>query len=103
MRCIMTGATGFLGQALCRELTENGHEVTAVVRPESAEKARSLAARKVILLPLDELENLGHYTEGQNVFYHLAWNGSAGNARNDYGIQLSNLTYMEKALKAAKR
>lgn len=103
MNVVVTGATGFLGQALCRELTENGHEVTAVVRPESAGKASLLAVGNVIPLPLDELEDLGHYTGGQNLFYHLAWNGSGGDARNDYGIQLSNLTYMEKALKAAKR
>lgn len=103
MKVVVTGATGFLGQALCRELTENGHEVTAVVRPESAEKAARLAVRNVILLPLDELENLGHYTDGLDVFYHLAWNGAGGDARNDYGIQLSNLAYMEKALNAAKR
>lgn len=94
----MTGATGFLGQALCRELTENRHKVTAVVRPESAEKSKSLAADRTVLLSLGELESLeGEY----DVFIHLAWNGSGGDARNDYRAQLQNLLYMEKALKAA--
>lgn len=124
MRIIITGATGFLGKALCRELTEHGHEVTAVIRPESAEKAKELAVSRVIELPLEELETLtgqkdirepespdsvelpkkrhGEPLKKYDVFCHFAWNGSGGEARNDYGIQLENLRYMEKALKAAK-
>lgn len=100
MRIVMTGATGFLGQALCRELAENGHEVTAVVRPESVEKADKLTVHKVIALPLKELESLtGEY----DVFFHLAWNGSGGEERNDYRIQMENLGHMEQALKGAKQ
>lgn len=100
MRIVITGATGFLGQALCRELTENGHEVTAVIRPESVKKADGLTVNKVITLPLDELEKLkGEY----DVFFHLAWNGSGGADRNDYLMQMENLRYMEKALRAANR
>lgn len=102
MKIVVTGATGFLGSALCRELAESGHQVTAVVRPESVEKAKSLTVHKLISLPLEELEKLGQYTDGQDLFYHLAWNGSGGNARNDYEIQLSNLVYLKKALEAAK-
>lgn len=50
-------------------------------------------------LPLENLESL---TGNYHVFFHLAWNGSAGEERNDYSAQLKNLTYMEKALRAAK-
>ena len=39
MDIVLTGATGFLGSALCHELKKNGHNVTAVIRPESSEKA----------------------------------------------------------------
>lgn len=100
MKIVITGATGFLGQALCKELKESGHEITAILRPESREKARDLKADNIISLPLEELESLtGEY----DVFIHLAWNGSGGDARNDYRIQLSNLTYLEAALKAAKK
>ncbi|NBJ02671.1 SDR family oxidoreductase [Lachnospiraceae bacterium] len=99
MKIAVTGATGFLGRALCRELTENGHEVTAIIRPESAEKAKDLEAEHLTALPLENLERL---TGNYHVFFHLAWNGSAGEDRNDYYVQLKNLTYMEKALHAAK-
>jgi dihydroflavonol-4-reductase len=33
MRAIVTGATGFTGQALCKRLIKDGWEVTALVRP----------------------------------------------------------------------
>lgn len=110
MKIVITGATGFLGRALCRELTENGHEVTAVVRPQSMEKTEDLKVSRVIGLPLEELCNLkeqispgkGEEAERYDVFLHLAWNGSGGEARNDYRTQLQNLVYMEKALRAAK-
>jgi UDP-glucose 4-epimerase len=96
---ILTGATGFLGTALCRELKENGHTVTAIIRPESSEKAEFLEADNRVVLPLNNLEQLsGNY----QVFFHLAWNGSGGEGRNDYHTQLENLIYMEKALEAAK-
>ena len=99
MKIVLTGATGFLGRALCHELKENGHNVTAVIRPESSEKAEFLEADNRVVLPLNNLEQLsGNY----HVFFHLAWNGSGGEERNDYHTQLENLIYMEKALKAAK-
>ena len=75
MDIVLTGATGFLGSALCHELKKNGHNVTAVIRPESSEKAEFLEADNRVELSLDDLEQLsGNY----HVFFHLAWNGSGG-------------------------
>src|ERR1700752_3747650 len=38
MRCAVTGANGFIGQALCRRLLSEGAEVHALSRSEPAEK-----------------------------------------------------------------
>ena len=35
--------------------------------------------------------------------YHLAWNGSSGNDRNDFDMQYSNIKYTIEAIKLAKR
>ncbi len=37
MRTFVTGASGFIGQALCAQLLEHGHEVSALVRREGSE------------------------------------------------------------------
>jgi nucleoside-diphosphate-sugar epimerase len=37
MRALVTGASGFIGRALCVQLLERGHEVSALVRREGSE------------------------------------------------------------------
>lgn len=39
MKVVLTGATGFVGSHILRELREHGHDVTAVVRPDAAMEA----------------------------------------------------------------
>src|SRR2546430_8274039 len=39
MRALVTGASGFIGQVLCKQLGERGHEVTALVRRPGSEPA----------------------------------------------------------------
>ena len=100
MKMIITGATGFIGAALCPELINAGHSVTAVIRPGSTKKEKLPEAVSVIELELDNLSDLiGNY----DVFYHLVWNGSSGNDRNDFHIQHTNIAYTAEAVKAAKR
>ena len=50
MNIVVTGATSFLGAALCKELVSRGHQVYAVVRPGSSN-------RQV----LEKLENDSHF------------------------------------------
>lgn len=100
MDVIISGATGFIGTALCKEMIDNGHNVTAVIRPNSKKKEKIPKGVSIIELSLDKL---GELTESYDLFYHLAWNGSSGYDRNDFDIQNSNIKYTAEAIKAAKR
>lgn len=100
MRTLITGATGFIGGALCREMLLAGHEVTALVRPGSPKRAKLPAGVAVVEL---DLHGLAELQGGYDVFYHLAWNGSSGDARDDFNIQQTNIGYTVEAVKAARR
>ena len=113
MKAIVTGATGFIGLALCRELLQNGYEVTAVIRPDTEKKDKLLDLQKendasgrslqILEIPLNNINSL--HTEHHiwaDYFFHLAWNGSAGSAREDFEIQHTNIAYTADAVRTAK-
>lgn len=100
MRAIVSGATGFIGTALCRELLAAGHEVTALVRPRSGKCQKLPDGTACIELALDDLRQLRGCWD---VFYHLAWNGASGASRDDFYAQERNLAYVAEAVRAAKR
>src|SRR5262245_46337507 len=52
MNILVTGAAGFVGKRLCKRLATSGHEVLALVHPDSLEGARRDLA-DVHLLPAD--------------------------------------------------
>lgn len=72
MRYCVTGATGFLGGAVTRQLVAAGHQVVAVVR--SPEKARALADLGVIISQGDvtEKESLRAPMTGADGIFHIA-------------------------------
>jgi len=72
MRYCVTGATGFLGGEVVRQLVAAGHEVVAVVR--SPEKARALADLGVVIAQGDvtEKESLREPMTGADGVFHIA-------------------------------
>lgn len=102
---IITGATGFIGYALCQELLKNNERVIAVVRPGSRNKRKleKLRELEIVEIELSELELLHRkYRIKADCFYHLAWNGASGKDREDFNIQRSNIAYIGAAIEAAK-
>jgi dihydroflavonol-4-reductase len=72
MRYALTGATGFVGSHLARQLREAGHEVVAVVRSPS--KAGGLAAMGVEVVPGDvtSRSSLAAAFSGADGVFHVA-------------------------------
>lgn len=110
MKAIVTGATGFIGAALCREMLQNGHEVVAVIRPGGTKKEKLQFGESVrggltvLEMSLGELEDdLVAVVSDADVFFHLAWNGSSGGEREDFDAQYANIGYTAAAVRAAKK
>lgn len=108
---VVTGASGFLGRALCRQLRRQDYEVTAVIRPESARRERLKMALeeaagpgwRILELGLGELEQLPSLLEAPaELFFHLAWEGAGGMEREDFDIQERNIGHTARAVRAAK-
>lgn len=101
---VITGATGAIGTALINELTSRGVRVLVLTREDSPRNSRiphsPLAeVRYCSLEELNDFEAEGEY----DVFYHLAWAGTFGSARNDLYMQNKNVEYALDAVAAAKR
>ncbi len=104
---IVTGATGFIGTWLVKELSSNGIKVTAVVRQETKNliKMKDIPNVDIIICNMEQIDKLPDILVGKefDVFYHLAWHGSSGDLRSDLKAQLVNVENTLKALSAAEK
>lgn len=105
-RVIITGATGVIGLALLQELIENKIEVLVICREDSTRNNRIpkhplVKTKYCDLKDLAELKNDTDFS--YDVFYHFAWEGTTGAARNDMYLQERNIRCSLDAVCAAKR
>ena len=105
-RAVITGATGAIGTALIKEFIKNGIEVLVFCRQDSA-RAGNIPASPLVTVKycaLDGLESVQNDTgKDWDAFYHFAWAGTTGAARNDMQLQNLNVKYALDAVGAAKR
>ena len=93
-KAIVTGATGFIGKFLVRELVKQGVEVIAIVR-ENSKNLSCISGLPVRIVPcnLNEIARLPELVADGDIdaVFHIAWQGvSDADARNQ-AIQLQNL------------
>lgn len=72
MRVFLTGATGYVGGAVASALRERGHDVAALVRPESEAKHLRDAGVVIVSGDLTSLSDLGDAIAGHDAYVHAA-------------------------------
>ena len=96
-KVIVTGANGFVGYWLIRELQRNGVHVTAIIKDENENISmfKEFNDVKVVYCDLSQLNTLTEKITDTDydAFYHLAWISAGGAGRADYAIQLNNVKY----------
>ena len=103
-KVIVTGANGFVGTAVCKELSGRGIEVIAIVRHPD-EVITSIANDERIRIVYCDLSQFGKLADiipdrDIDVFYHFAWVGSAGPLRGNPDVQMKNVQYTCDSVKA---
>lgn len=98
-KAIVTGASGFIGRHLINTLTCAGVEVWAVVR----RKGLRIEGVHMVYCSLGDIKRLPELIRERDFhcFYHLAWEGSSGDARKDYVLQLENARNCAASAEAA--
>jgi UDP-glucose 4-epimerase len=99
---VITGPTGMIGAALCKELLNDKVTVFAVCNPESRRKNVLPQGVKIVECGLNELRKLPKIIQGKaDAFFHLAWAKTTGAGRNDLPTQIDNIRYTVDAVRAA--
>lgn len=92
-KAIVTGATGFIGKFVVRELLSKGVQVLAVVRPISPQKGSVPEGTKVVECELKEFGQLPELISDRDIdaVFHTAWQGVSDSDACNQSVQIQNL------------
>lgn len=109
---ILTGATGFIGRHLLKQLIEDGFYVTALIRSKDKEKELLEFLRRdndftedkltFIEASLEEIENLVFHEKNYFAWIQLAWGGVNRDEINNEEVHKKNYNNSIKCLHKAK-
>src|SRR2546426_390923 len=111
MRCLVTGAAGFIGSHLCEKLLHEGHTVTGVdafipYYPREIKEANLATAKKHGLFTFHELDlrsdPLAPLLKDTDVIFHIAAMAGLTKSWTDFGLYEScNLAATQRLVEAA--
>lgn len=103
MRIAITGSTGMIGATLAKVAISKGHEVIAIIRPNSPRIDNLPKSDKLKTI---ECEISEYHTilgkEQCDIFFHLAWDKTSVAGRDDVDIQYENIGYALDAVRLSK-
>ena len=111
MRIVITGPTGAIGMALIKKCIDEKISVLAICHKGSERIANmpQSAYLEILEADLSDLKNIEKKSVGLSeddqfdIFYHFAWAGTTGQARNNMPLQISNIQYTMDAVELAGR
>ncbi len=109
-KIVVSGATGAIGMALVKYAIEQDMQVLAICHRNSRRifQLPDAANLRILEVNVDEYFDFAKKTKDlvssdeYDVFFHLAWQGTTGIARNDMNLQLSNVQYTLGAVEMAR-
>lgn len=101
---VVTGANGFIGSSVIKELLHNNYKIYAVVRCNHSSRLTGLENIEIVNCEMAEIDRIPELINQKcDVFYHFAWSGITGEERSDVDIQLQNIRYAVNAVNAAHK
>lgn len=100
-KVVVAGAAGFIGSWLALELLRSGYQVTVIVRnPDKliSDIASNINSR-IVKKDINDLNVEDMPSDEYDIFYNVSWAGVSSDKKDDFEIQMSNVSMQLNALR----